>query len=56
LEEAERHHIRKTLEQAHWVVAGPRGAACRLGLKRSTLYFRMQKLGISRVHGEPVVA
>jgi formate hydrogenlyase transcriptional activator len=46
LEEAERHHIRKTLEQAHWVVGGPRGAALRLGLKRSTLYWRMQKLGI----------
>jgi formate hydrogenlyase transcriptional activator len=50
LEEAERHHIRKTLEQAHWVVAGPRGAARRLGLKRSTLYWRMQKLGIFRAH------
>jgi formate hydrogenlyase transcriptional activator len=48
LEEAERHHIRKTLEQAHWVVGGPRGAALRLGLKRSTLYWRMHKLGISR--------
>ena len=31
-----------------WVVAGPHGAAVRLGLKRSTLQFRMQKLGISR--------
>jgi formate hydrogenlyase transcriptional activator len=50
LEEAERHHIRKTLEQAQWVVAGPRGAARRLGLKRSTLYWRMQKLGIFRAH------
>jgi formate hydrogenlyase transcriptional activator len=48
LEEAERDHIRKTLEQTHWVVAGPNGAAARLGIKRSTLYFRMQKLGISR--------
>jgi formate hydrogenlyase transcriptional activator len=50
LEEAERHHIRKTLEQAHWVVSGPKGAALRLGLKRSTLYARMQKLGIFRTH------
>jgi len=48
LEEAERDHIRKTLEQTRWVVAGPNGAAARLGMKRSTLYFRMQKLGISR--------
>jgi formate hydrogenlyase transcriptional activator len=48
LEDAERDHIRKTLEQTGWVVAGPNGAAARLGMKRSTLYFRMQKLGISR--------
>ena len=48
LEDAERHHICKTLEQTRWVVAGPNGAAARLGIKRSTLYFRMQKLGISR--------
>src|SRR5712664_3870401 len=48
LEDAERDHIRKALEQTRWVVAGPNGAAARLGMKRSTLYFRMQKLGISR--------
>jgi len=48
LEDAERDHIRKILEQTRWVVAGPKGAAARLGIKRSTLYFRMQKLGISR--------
>jgi formate hydrogenlyase transcriptional activator len=48
LEDAERDHIRKTLEQTRWVVSGPHGAAARLGIKRSTLYFRMQKLGISR--------
>jgi formate hydrogenlyase transcriptional activator len=48
LEDAEREHIRKILEQTRWVVAGPKGAAARLGIKRSTLYFRMQKLGISR--------
>ena len=50
LEDVERDHIRKTLDQTHWVVAGPNGAAARLGIKRSTLYFRMQKLGISRVN------
>jgi len=48
LEEAERDHILKTLGRTKWVVAGPNGAAARLGMKRSTLYFRMQKLGISR--------
>ncbi len=53
LEDAERNHIRKTLEQTRWVVAGPNGAAARLGIKRSTLYFRMQKLGISRNNREP---
>jgi formate hydrogenlyase transcriptional activator len=52
LEEAERDHILKTLQQARWVVAGPNGAAARLGIKRSTLYFRMQKLGISRSNKE----
>jgi formate hydrogenlyase transcriptional activator len=50
LEEAERDHIRKILEQTRWVVSGPNGAAARLGIKRSTLYFRMQKLGISRAN------
>jgi formate hydrogenlyase transcriptional activator len=48
LEEAERQHILRVLEETKWVVAGPHGAAVRLGMKRSTLQFRMQKLGISR--------
>jgi len=56
LEDAERDHIRKILEQTRWVVAGPNGAAARLGIKRSTLYFRMQKLGISRPNREPLPA
>jgi len=46
LEEAERAQILHALEHAHWVVAGPNGAAARLGMKRSTLQVRMQKLGI----------
>jgi formate hydrogenlyase transcriptional activator len=54
MEDAERDHIRKTLEQTRWVVAGPNGAAARLGIKRSTLYFRMQKLGISRTNKDPL--
>jgi len=48
LEEAQRDHIRKTLKQTNGVVAGPHGAAARLGMRRSTLYFHMQRLGISR--------
>jgi formate hydrogenlyase transcriptional activator len=47
LKDAERDHICRTLEETKGVVAGPRGAANRLGIKRSTLYFRMRKLGIS---------
>jgi formate hydrogenlyase transcriptional activator len=46
LEETERAQILRALEDAHWVVAGPNGAAARLGMKRSTLQVRMQKLGI----------
>jgi formate hydrogenlyase transcriptional activator len=56
LEDAERDHIRKILEQTRWVVAGPNGAAARLGIKRSTLYFRMQKLGISRANRDSLPA
>jgi formate hydrogenlyase transcriptional activator len=54
--DAERDHILKALEQTRWVVAGPHGAAARLGMKRSTLYFRMQKLGISRFSNDFVSA
>lgn len=48
LEEIERRHILSVLEQSNWVFAGPNGAAAKLGMKRPTLQFRMQKLGISR--------
>jgi formate hydrogenlyase transcriptional activator len=50
LEAAEREHILKALEATHWVLAGPRGAAAKLGMKRTTLQSRMQKLGVSRSH------
>jgi len=56
LADAEREHIRKTLEQTRWVVAGDDGAAARLGIKRSTLYSRMQKLGISRSDRQAIPA
>jgi len=48
LEETERSHILETLKQTRWVLGGPNGAAARLGINRSTLQFRMKKLGIVR--------
>ena len=48
LEEAEREHILRGLRESKWVVGGPAGAAVRLGLKRTTLQSRIQKLGIVR--------
>jgi len=51
LEEAEREHILRALRECKWVVGGLAGAAARLGLKRTTLQSRMQKLGIARVGG-----
>jgi formate hydrogenlyase transcriptional activator len=48
LDEAEREHILRVLRDAGGVVGGPEGAAARLGLKRTTLHFKMKKLGISR--------
>lgn len=48
LDEVERNHILKTLKETRWTLSGPSGAAARLGLNRSTLYFRMKKLGIAR--------
>ena len=48
LEESDRRHIVSALESSNWVIGGPGGAAARLGLKRSTLQFRMRKLGIAR--------
>jgi formate hydrogenlyase transcriptional activator len=48
LEAAERAHILTILKDTRWVFAGPRGAAARLGMNRSTLQFRLKKLGIVR--------
>ena len=48
LEEAERNHILSVLHDTNWVLGGSNGAAVRLGMKRSTLQFRMKKLGIFR--------
>ena len=48
LEDSDRALILETLEQASWIVGGPRGAAAKLGLKRTTLLAKMRRLGISR--------
>jgi len=48
LAETERQQILQTLKHCNWVVAGPHGAAARLGMNRSTLQVRIRKLGISR--------
>jgi transcriptional regulator with GAF, ATPase, and Fis domain len=48
LEDSDRALIVETLEQARWIVGGPRGAATKLGLKRTTLLAKMRRLGIFR--------
>ncbi|HEX5020650.1 MAG TPA: sigma 54-interacting transcriptional regulator, partial [Candidatus Binatia bacterium] len=48
LEDAEREHILKALEETGWVVGGASGAAARLGMKRTTLQSRIKNLGITR--------
>ena len=48
LEDSDRGLIVETLERVGWVVGGPRGAAAKLGLKRTTLLAKMTRLGISR--------
>ena len=48
LEDSDRALVVGTLEQVGWVVGGPRGAAVKLGLKRTTLLAKMRRLGISR--------
>ena len=48
LEGAEREHIIRVLRETHGMISGPTGAARRLGLKRTTLQSKMQRLGITR--------
>ena len=48
LADAEREHILRILRETNGIVGGPRGAAARLGLKRTTLASKMRWLGISR--------
>jgi transcriptional regulator with GAF, ATPase, and Fis domain len=47
-EDSDRAFVLETLEQTGWIVGGPRGAAAKLGLKRTTLLAKMRRLGISR--------
>jgi formate hydrogenlyase transcriptional activator len=46
--DAEREHILRVVKETNWVLGGAKGAAARLGMKRSTLHWKMKKLGISR--------
>jgi len=48
LKDAEREHIVQALAETNWVIGGPKGAAARLGLQRTTLISKMQRIGISR--------
>ena len=48
LAEVERDHILRALEASNWVIGGQSGAAARLGMKRTSLVYRMKKLRIGR--------
>jgi transcriptional regulator with GAF, ATPase, and Fis domain len=48
LEEVERAHIIQALRDTNWVIGGPHGAAARLGMRRTSLIYRLEKLGIPR--------
>jgi formate hydrogenlyase transcriptional activator len=48
LADADREHILETLERSNWLIGGQDGAANRLGLPRTTLIYKMRKLGIAR--------
>jgi formate hydrogenlyase transcriptional activator len=53
LESADREHIIKVLRETRGILAGPNGAASRLGVKRTTLQYKIKKLGITRDHWWP---
>jgi formate hydrogenlyase transcriptional activator len=53
LDEVKRDHILRALEASNWVVGGRNGAAGRLGIKRTSLVYKMRKLRISRPSGIP---
>jgi len=51
LEDKVRHEILAACQRANWKLGGPRGVAARLGLKRTTLFYKMKRLGIRRPSG-----
>jgi formate hydrogenlyase transcriptional activator len=53
LAHANREHTLAVLRDTDWVLGGPKGAASRLGMKRSTLHWKMKKLDISRPQWRP---
>jgi len=53
LEEVERDHIIRALDASNWIVGGRNGAAERLGMKRTSLLYRIRKLRISREASSP---
>ena len=56
LVDAERAHITAVLRETNWLVGGPHGAAAQLGVPRTTLITRMQKLGIARARNRSVAS
>jgi formate hydrogenlyase transcriptional activator len=46
LKEVEREHVLPAIRESNWVIGAPKGTAARLGMKRTTLAYRIQKLGI----------
>jgi formate hydrogenlyase transcriptional activator len=46
LEEIEREHVLRALKESNWITGGPNGAAAKLGMKRTTLAYRIRKLRI----------
>jgi formate hydrogenlyase transcriptional activator len=46
LEEMEREHVLRALKESNWITGGPKGAATKLGMKRTTLAYRIRKLNI----------
>jgi formate hydrogenlyase transcriptional activator len=54
LKECERENVLKAIRKANWVIAGPHGAAARLGVARSTLMYKMRKFEIVRERPLPV--